>query len=68
MRTNTESNKEDRRSVRDHGIPPNMPEILNGTAQVLRENGCSETLVQAALLSLCGIEFREMKMSDLCIW
>lgn len=68
MRTNAESDKKERRRVRDHGIPPNMPEILDGTAQVLRDNGCSETLIRAALLSLCGIEIREMNMSAICIW
>lgn len=68
MRANAESNKKKKRSVREYGIPPNMPEILDGTAQVLRDNGCSETLVRAALLSLCGIEIRELNMSALCIW
>ena len=63
MRTNPESNKKERRSVRDHGIPANLPETLEGTARVLRANGCNETLVRAALLSLCGIEIRGLSPS-----
>ena len=68
MRANTESNKKERRSVREYGIPPNMPEILDGTAQVLRDNERSETLMRAALLGLCGIEIRELNMSAIRIW
>ena len=68
MRTNTESNKEERRSAWENAIPSNLPEVLEGTAQVLRDNGCSETLIRAALLSLCGIEIREMNMSAIRIW
>ncbi len=59
---------ENRKDKQRKDIPPNLPEILEGTAQALRDNGCSETLVRAALLSLCGIEIRELNMSALCIW
>ena len=68
MRANAESNRKERRSVREYGIPPNMPEILAGTAQELRDNGCGETLIRAALLSLCGIEIRGLSLSALHIW
>lgn len=68
MRTNTESDKKERRSVREHGIPANLPEILEGTARVLKDNGCSQTLVRTALLSLCGIEVRGLSMPTLCVY
>ena len=68
MRANAESNRKERRSVREYGIPPKKAEILAGTAQELRDNGCGETLIRAALLSLCGIEIRGLSLSALHIW
>lgn len=68
MRTNTESNKEERRSAWEHAIPSNLPEVLEGTAQVLKDNGCSQTLIRAALLSICGIEVRSLSLPALCVY
>ena len=31
-----------------------------GQGDVLKANGCSQTLIRAALLSLCGVKFREL--------
>ena len=44
-------------------IPPNLPEILENTARTLKGNGCSPTLVRAAMLSICGVEVREVSLS-----
>ena len=67
MRRNTESKKGTRRNIRE-GIPPELPDILEETARVLKDNGCSQSLVRAALLSLCGIEIKQLNMSALSIW
>ena len=63
-----ESYGKERRGVRERAIPPNLSEILDGAAQVLRDNGCSQTLIRAALLSLCGVEIRELNITSLSVW
>ena len=42
------------------GIPSDLPDIMKEVAEVLRANGCGQTLIRAALLSLCGVKFREL--------
>lgn len=67
MSANTGVTREETRRL-GGGIPANLPEILEETAQVLKDNGCSQTLIRAALLSICGIEVRGMSLSTLCVY
>lgn len=68
MSTDVGMTKKERRSVREHGIPANLPEILEGTARILKDNGCSQALIRAALLSICGIEVRGLSLPALCVY
>ena len=53
---------------RKPAIPPNLPEILEKTARTLEANGCGPVLVRAALLSICGLEFRGVSLSALHVY
>lgn len=49
-------------------IPPDLPGIMEGAAQVLKAHGCGDTLILAALLSLCGVRVCEISLPTLRLW
>lgn len=49
------------------GIPSDLPDIMKEVAEVLKANGCSQTLIRAALLSICGVEVRGLSLSALYV-
>ncbi len=57
-----------RRENRQPRLNPKLPEILERTADILREKGCSPLEVRAALLAMCGVRVEGVNLANLRIF
>jgi len=46
-----------------YGLQVGTPEYLSKTAAILREEGCDNMEVRAALLALCGVPIKDFRVS-----
>lgn len=57
-----------RHGVRQARLSPNLPELLEKTAKILRQEGCGPLEIRAALLAMCGVQVEGVNLTSLRIF